>query len=109
MKKCEWCDKPFEPTGNAQKFCSKNCARKAFNARMYNKEKVIVCENCGKEFTTFRRKTYCSDECRLMSYGRVKKQRKKEPPKPKLTLAQVNAMARAEGLSYGQYMTKFYM
>lgn len=109
MKTCEWCDKKFEPKGNAQKFCSKSCAKKAFNARMYNKEKVVVCEECGKEFTTFRRKIYCSAECRLMSYGRIKKVKKTVQTKPQMTLAQVNAMARAEGLSYGQYMTKFYM
>ena len=111
MKNCEWCEKPYEPTGNAQKYCCTNCNRKAHNARMYNKDKVCICEVCEKEFTTLRRKSYCSNACRMVANGRGLKEKKaaQKKTKPKMTLAQVNALARAEGLTYGQYMARHYI
>ena len=106
-KKCEWCEKEFTTKHNAQKFCNANCNRKAQNAKQYNAIKVCVCACCEKEFTTLRRRTYCSDECRLFADGRGKKERKKQKAAPKLTLAEVNARARAEGLTYAQYVAKY--
>jgi hypothetical protein len=78
-------------------------------ASRYSVEKICVCENCGKEFTTMRRKSYCSNECRFEANGQKRKKANQMKFKPKYTLAQVNALARAEGLTYGQYMARYYI
>lgn len=107
-KACEWCGKAFETIHNGQKYCSAECGKEMYKVRMYKTERVLVCGWCEKEFVSMRKKTYCSNECRYEANGRKRKQTaKSKKTKPKFTLAQVNAMARAEGLSYGQYMAKY--
>lgn len=54
-------------------------------------------------FESDRKKKYCSDDCRIRAYRKSLARRKK----PKLTLAEVNALARAEGLNYGLYVAKY--
>lgn len=76
-----------------------------------------ICDVCGKPFETGRQsRLYCSDRCRYekqlenyKEYGKQYRIRvKEEKPKPKKcideSLAEVNARARAAGMSYGQYM-----
>lgn len=107
-KACNWCGNVFAPTHNRQTYCSADCAKEMYKARIYKTERVLVCECCEKEFTAMRKRTYCSNECRYEANGRKRKQKpKSKKTKPKYTLAQVNALARSEGLSYGQYMAKY--
>lgn len=107
-KACEWCGKAFETIRYQQKYCSAECAKEMYKARAYKTEKVCVCGFCEKEFKTMRVKTYCSNECRYAANGQKKEVNKdKGKTKPKVSLAELNARARAEVLSYGQYMAKY--
>lgn len=60
----------------------------------------IVCAVCGKEFASnSSRRKYCT-ECSHY------KRKHKTPPmrNAKITIAEMNAAARARGLTYGQYV-----
>ena len=54
-----------------------------------------------------RKKTYCSEDCRL--YANARKSEKKEvySLKPTMTLAQVARLATECGMTYGKYVEKF--
>jgi ribosomal protein L20 len=81
----------------------------------------MKCKWCGSEYQTERKNTrYCSDECRKASEKKAKKEterryqeRKLEKARKRLKLdadrlsiSDVNALARAEGLTYGKYLAK---
>lgn len=77
--------------------------------------KEKTCPICGNFFTGRPNKIYCSAKCRIKSDNkRLSKERKK--PKVNeckgkikaLSLEEINRRARAEGLTYGQYMAKYY-
>lgn len=110
---CEWCGEPFVAIRYNQKCCTRECAYELYKARVYKTEKTCICGYCEKEFKTMRKRTYCSSECRIAANGQKQRvadrklKAKRDKSKPKFTLAQVNAMARAEGLTYGQYMAKY--
>ena len=106
-KVCPVCGKKFERQYNAQKHCSAKCRTKYYAQKSvkdsYRPPKMYECAWCGKHFDTDRKRKYCCDECRVKA-NRNKPTRRK---KPKLTLAEVNALARKEGLNYGQYVAKY--
>ena len=116
MKHCKFCGKDLlVGFGNRKSFCNDECYKKFYGMK---KEKSVACEMCGKSLTGLRR-TYCSDECQKKSklserYDEHKKPQattypvnvKKQDRPKKMTLAEVNELARAEGLSYGQYVAK---
>lgn len=106
-KACKWCGNVFSPTHNRQTYCSADCAKEMSKARKHKPERELICDGCGKQFTANRKRAYCCNECRMEANGRYRKQQKKEKPKPKYTLAEINARARAERLTYGQYMAKY--
>ena len=105
-KTCQMCGKEFYAEANAKKYCSKRCADKA---RLPKKEPMrnCICAYCGHTFVTPRRKTYCSEECRLYANGRTKPIAKKKKKKVTVSLEQVVALAREAGLTYGSYVQKY--
>lgn len=73
MKACEVCGTPFESYNGVGKYCSRGCARDAYNARRrplrshpHRPRQVfhIKCRWCGTAFETdHNRRRYCNDEC----------------------------------------------
>lgn len=96
---------------------------------------IRECAVCGKMFEVpnhYNKATVCSKECRddrerqrnLERYNRLKEQRrqasvdevidhkietgiKRRTKKKKITIAEIQLMAREEHLSYGQYVSKY--
>ena len=75
--------------------------------RIYHK----ICPECNTQFTSNSTgRKYCCDACKQKGKRRVGaeyRQRKKEEEKIKpigMTLAEIGAAAKAEGLSYGKYV-----
>lgn len=112
---CKVCGKELKVGfGRKRVFCSEEC-RKAY----YSKGEKF-CTICGKKLTGTQR-TYCSDECREIgtrAYREMQREKAKKPkaevkpkrkrgrPKKIPSVADINAKARAEGLTYGQYCAK---
>lgn len=83
---------------------------------------IKSCVVCGKAFEAedqgFRRLT-CSEECReknranndKIRHRRIAEEKKAAEERKrrhkKLTIAEINKMARAKGLSYGKYVEKY--
>lgn len=89
------------------------------------KGEEMKCGWCGKEYDSGRKNTkYCCDECRKAAAVKGKKEREKKyrkrrveeakkklnrnrkPNAEGLSLSEVNALAREEGLTYGKYLAK---
>lgn len=106
--KCKICGKEFEKNSHCQIYCSANCRNKGKLEKMKEarqreaktriKEKPIAfCRSCHKAFTpNSKYKAYCSDECR--------KTGKKPYRKNTVSVGEINAKARAAGMSYGKYV-----
>jgi predicted nucleic acid-binding Zn ribbon protein len=103
-KICPTCGKEFYTDTNAKKYCSKKCQKKL----VIKKEPMrkCTCAWCGAVFTTPRRRTYCTEECRLFANGKTRESRKPKPKKPLFSLEQVARMAKEAGLTYGMYVQK---
>ena len=72
-------------------------------------KKSKECENCGKSIVpTNTRSLYCCQKCREESRKLLKAQReKKGRTKCNMTVSEINERARAEHLSYGQFVGKY--
>lgn len=113
-RQCPVCKKEFVPFQSAQKYCCVEC-RVAYYANLRKKENNrYECSYCGTIFESDRRKKYCSVKCQRKGKGSNKRTRKgsnkctpKQEKKSKLSLAQINELARAEGLNYGPYVAKY--
>lgn len=114
VKVCKYCGKEMKiGFAKQSKFCCVECRR------AYYKKKPVenaYCEVCGKPLTGTQTK-YCSYECRKKATGKKQcenKDRHKKPPmverkkakKPSLSLEELAALSKAEGLSAGQYCIK---
>lgn len=65
------------------------------------------CRNCGKQNPPDKY-IYCCTECRKeAALSRTISGRKKRAKKRAAALAEINAAARSEGLTYGQYVAKY--
>ena len=121
------CGKLFRPKANSQKFCTARCRERYKKKLLRDKKKekkkakrhpVQICANpeCSKEFIPKRLgMLYCSVRCQVRVHNQRTKEktlikyiRKYRPrgAKPSMSLSEVNELARAEGLSYGQYFNK---
>lgn len=117
---CAYCGTEFKHTFRGpKKFCSKECGMKFHNEK---NAKGKICKVCGKHFKGGRI-YYCSPECAavaarenvkkstLADLAEMKQMRTapkpKKPKKPKISAAEVETIARAEGLSYGQCVAKY--
>ena len=118
---CLYCGKPLKISfARPKKYCNKKC-RVNYN---YEKKKKIdeenkknkgplYCECCGKLLTGRQRK-YCSLECKngynngsyKNPFPEIKAQKPKKSGKPKMSLSEVIALAKKEGLTYGKYCEK---
>lgn len=90
---CERCGRPYIVKGAVQKYCE-NCAgimlqEKARKRYVPKEAATLICQICGKEFTSTANKKlkYCSDECREEGlrryYKEVWKRQKAEKEKEK--------------------------
>ena len=110
------CGKTFVTREVRQIYCCDACRkyvnRKECAKRRAEDLKRIVkhCAWCGKEFINNTGAKYCCDDCRKIANGRKNpdnpQSRQGRGSKPKLSLAEANALARSEGLTYGQYYNK---
>ncbi len=107
-KICPFCQTEFFTDQNAQVYCSERCRRGMFAKKKREKNKIreFTCARCGDAFISDKRQKYCSEKCRLIAYGRITA-KPKPRKKPNLSLAQINELARAEGMNYGQYVAKY--
>ena len=124
MHKCLYCGKPIKIRfRKTEKFCSNECCQKYHREKNQKSRKNKYCVVCGTELKG-RQKQYCSSECRMKfviqhqmeinkeQYKKPKAEVKVEPkkrgrPKKKITLEEINERARAENLTYGQYVAKY--
>ena len=102
--KCPECEKMFEKRTPRQTYCCVEC-----RVKHYEKNKppklYYQCEYCGKVYKQGSENQYCSDECKSKyASGRDKKRVRKKKP---LSIAEINRLAKAEGLTYGQYIVKY--
>lgn len=119
--KCIYCGKEFKETHGSQKYCSDLCRneydkerQRKFREAHKKPHEIVKCSECGNEFTAHHKgcKT-CSPECANARIKRLKHERsaktkivKKNIHKPK-TLSKIAAAARAEHMTYGQYVAKY--
>ena len=102
--RCPECGKVFEKREKRQTYCCVECRIKHYQK---NKPKKLYyhCEYCGKVYEQGSENKYCSDECKSKyASGRNKKSGRKKKP---LSIVEVETLARAEGLSFGQYVKKY--
>lgn len=104
-KKCPVCGKIFGTEGKARKtYCSVECREKHY-AKVKKSKLYFQCEYCGTPFKEGSTNPYCSDECQNMySSGRVKNTGRK---KKALSIVDISKRAKAEGMTYGQYVVKY--
>ena len=106
-RKCLVCGKKFEvPTtrnGAKRKYCSAECRRKVLNEKK-KYARQHVCKFCGKLLPDGTTK-YCSMDCehKAINNGARKRGRPRKP----LSIGEICILARAEGLTYGQYVSKY--
>jgi hypothetical protein len=110
IKICKYCGTEFE-SKNRSLYCSDACRLTGKDVRpiKQKKEKPKVthkCLYCGKDFEAKRsNQNYCSKLC----YNKeMQKTYVIEKPlkKPKYTIEEIQRLARAEGLTYGQYIAR---
>lgn len=123
MRKCKICGRMFEPNYHNSQMCSAECvaaARKISNAKTNERVKkerrerlgTRICVECGIEFAPNRETQVCCNA--ICQHERIRKiekswreeaKKKGEKTKKKAdTLAEINAKARAAGMTYGKYM-----
>ena len=106
-RNCVVCGKEFEvPTtrnGAKRKYCSAECRRKVLNEKQ-KYARQHVCKFCGKLLPDGTTK-YCSMDCehKAINNGARKRGRPRKP----LSIGEICILARAEGLTYGQYVSKY--
>ncbi len=103
-KICPVCLKQFTTTKNATKFCSIECSKEF---KKLSKKKKCICAWCNKTFYTMRKKTYCTERCRLYANARISEPVIKKDAKPKMSLQEVAKLARDCGMTYGKYVQQF--
>lgn len=112
---CKYCGKALKIGFREKLFCDDKCKTKY--KYLQSKLKVKKCIQCGKVLEG-RQKKFCSDDCvgqykqeraleRYEANKKPKAEAKPKKKKPKMSIAQINELARAEGLNYGQYCAKY--
>lgn len=97
---CPVCGKEFV-RHHKQKYCSEKCRNE-----YWRRPKTRTCQYCLKPYAGSG-SSYCSTECRLKANGQMPDDAIDiQRFAPTLSLAEVIALAKAEGLTYGQYIMK---
>lgn len=123
---CIICNKKFTPANSRQKTCSMACRmekqRRNFAEyyRRINPLEEKMCEGCGKTFMPKRtNQKYCTPECRGLDNKKVtarkpsgNKSGQQSHLRPEVQqsgrIAEINRMARKQGLTYGELVGKMY-
>ncbi len=124
MPKCLNCHNEFKYRfRSSEKFCSTVCCHE-YHRKKRKLTDNKVCAICGKELTGTQVK-YCSAECRYkaqvqrqrslykkeykstLTEAEEKQKKKRGRPRKRLSIADINQLAREEGLNYGQYVAKY--
>ena len=77
IQTCKCCGNTFEARSTAKLFCNPNCRAKFYRQEAAKeRSREVVCENCGKTFTTTRSDVkYCCDACRYEGHLKAQKVR----------------------------------
>ena len=104
---CKHCEKEFVSEKNVRKYCSSECRIKA-NKKKAMGVREFTCLWCGLKFMSDRARKYCCDKCRDNANDErcQARRRAKNKFKPKLSIDEITALAKEEGLSYGKYCAK---
>ena len=125
IMKCVVCGKEFKQTHGSQTMCSEEC-RKEYR-RQYQENlrrmkphtcKISICAECGKEFENpGGKRMTCSPECKKARARKVQRESREQKrqkdryisycTKRNKELSQIAAAARAEHMTYGQYVAKY--
>lgn len=96
---CVFCGKEFVKK-TPSVYCSPECKRSFLEDTILK----ATCKVCGKKFTpTPHLKKFCSETCRELALHHKIEIARNLVAKEK-SLAEINALARANGLSYGKYV-----
>jgi predicted nucleic acid-binding Zn ribbon protein len=102
-KICPICGNVLE--SNRKKYCSIECRNKAYIKS--DKPKIYYsCEWCGVSLPKDSTNKYCSEDCERRATG-YKEPKKRGRKKKVLSLTEINKLAQAKGLTYGQYIAKY--
>jgi hypothetical protein len=124
VRECSECGRPFISNVASKLTCSKECSdirRKKYNDEKNAKAREAtkirngtrICVTCGKEFAPSHSiKVCCSPECqkergRQMAkeaWRSTKQTRAKKPKSTEKQIIDINAKAKAMGMTYGQYV-----
>lgn len=113
MLVCPVCGKEFSPATGNQHYCTKDCAAAARRAYRSRPAVELVCPVCGKSFVKHHgQQKYCTPECRERNekgdfYLDMPQRVYKSPGGNQGGIAAVAAQARAAGMTYGQYVSKY--
>lgn len=126
VKECVECGKIFITNKGNKLTCSKKCSdirRKKYADDLYAKARaatrerigIKICVICGNEFAPNQpTKVCCSPECqRIRDRQRIResnhsiKQRNKKVKSTEQQINDINAKAKALGMSYGQYVARY--
>lgn len=119
--KCIQCGKEFTQRSACNFLCSDECKRLRKNAlrRMHSRTvKKKICVECGNEFETTRVSIVtCSQKCKDERHRRMareknriyfaRKKQEKQMAKKDNKLGDIEAKAREQGMSYGQYVAMY--
>ena len=116
MIPCRICGKLFDPHGR-QLYCSNECRKEAIRmqTRERNKEyeNYKICKLCGKLFNGYGNQKYCSEECKqeagLRPNNSISKPRQVSRKEHKSEISSINAEARKNGMTYGQYQAMLFL
>ena len=106
------CKKKFVPSGPNQKYCCRVCANKHLaDVKQANGYSYRKCAWCGTNFKSYDGEKCCSETCKkefeeFREWKKKTKTHKHRGYTPKQSLAEINELARKEGLTYGQYFNK---
>lgn len=116
QKICLVCGKEFTTTKSIRKYCSRECSKYFHESQKkairQKAREGLKCEVCGVLIGGNRRRRFCSQRCvnkarDLRQSALPKPKEPKKSIKPKLSISEVNALARMENLTYGQYLSKY--
>ncbi|MBE7051843.1 MAG: hypothetical protein E7395_04655 [Ruminococcaceae bacterium] len=104
-KICPYCKSAFTTEKNSRKYCRKKCAELA--TKLKPKKKMShLCQWCGHIFASARKRKFCTKGCQscyMRELGLVRMAKIKIPVK--VTLTQAAQGSKAEGVSYGTFVT----
>lgn len=104
-KICPYCKCLFTTDKRAKKFCRSRCAQ-YFKKTRKKRNVRQICQWCGQIFEHERVKKFCSMPCRQAYMKRLGIEYRRTVKIPvKVTLIEADRESKAEGVTYGTYIT----